>query len=185
MSLRTSKNQPDSLRCLANCGNKGTYVYVVEKNLIEILRGQLSFIYTDLQYDEAKNDKLDKYYLAIEANTKDLDKVFEQKNKLFDLLEQGIYDNITFLERMNAVTKRIQLLNDIIDEAKSKLNIKSTQSKIELPQIKGLIDYIDNIYWDSSAKEKNDFLNKIIEYANFTKTEKGLDLFQLEVFLKL
>lgn len=185
MSLRTSNNQPDSIRCLANCGNMGTYIYLVEDKLIEILRSQLSSIVSDLQYNKIKDDKLNKYYLVIKSNEKDLDKTFEQKDKLFDLLEQGIYDNKTFLERMNIITKRIEILNKSIDEAKSNLKISDNKKEIEIPEIKNLIEYIDNIYWNSSAEEKNKFLQKIIEYAVFTKTEKGLDLFQLEVFLKL
>ena len=185
MSLRTSKNQPDSLRCLANCGNKGTYVYVVEAKLIEILRSQLSTIYSNLEYHQEQHDNLEKYNLVVESNTKDLKKAYEQKNKLFDLLEQEVYDNQTFLERMKYINEKIQILNTTIDEAKSNLNTKSVSQERTLPEIKNLIDYIDNGYWESTAKEKNEFMQKVIDYAVFTKKEIGLDSFQLEVFLKL
>lgn len=187
MSLRSSKNQPDSVRCPLNCGNKGTYVYAIENRLIETLYTQLQEIYSELQYKKQATKKKDKYSALINSNKNELNKAIEQRNKLFDLLEQGIYDNKTFLERMNILSEKITLLDKTISDIEiEQNNYKSSILKTDqLPLIESFLDFIETLYWKSSAKAKNDFLHQIVKAANFTKSEKGIDLFKLELILKL
>jgi hypothetical protein len=187
MSLRTAKGQPDSMRCPINCGNKGTYLYVIENKLIEILYNQLKETHSELQYKMQPKGKKDKYAVLINSNKTELSKAIDQRTKLFDLLEQGIYDNKTFLERMNILSEKISLLNKTIDDMLlEQNNFKSSIVKADrIPQIESSIDFIEHIYWNSSAKVKSAFLHELIKYAHFTKTEKGLELFKLDVSLKL
>lgn len=187
MSLRTVKNQPDSMRCPVNCGNKSTYLHAIESRLIETLYNQLQEIYAELQYKKQATKKKDKYSAIINSNKNELNKTIEQRNKLFDLLEQGIYDNKTFLERMNILREKISLLEKTITDIEAEQNnFKSSLVNIEqIPKIENFINFIKKIYWDSTPRDKNVFLHEIVKYANFIKTEKGIDLFKLEVILKL
>ncbi len=187
MSLRTSNKQPDSLRCPINCGNKGSYVSPIENRLIDTLYNQLKEIRSELQYKKQPKGNKNKYDALINSNKTELNKAIEQRNKLFDLLEQGIYDNKTFLERMNTLSEKITLLNDSIANIEAEQNsFNSLVLKVDqIPQIESFIDFIDNIYWNSSATDKNAFLHEIVKYVNYTKTEIGMELFQLEVILKL
>lgn len=187
MSLRTSKKQPDSMRCPINCGNKGSNVKPIEERLINNLYNQLKIIYSELQYKNQPRDKKNKFDTLINSNKTELNKAYDQRNKLFDLLEQGIYDNKTFLERMNILTEKITLLEKtIIDIETEQNNFNSLILKADrIPQIEGFIHFIENIYWISNAKDKNNFLHEVVKYVNYTKTEKGAELFKLEVVLKL
>jgi DNA invertase Pin-like site-specific DNA recombinase len=187
MSLRTSKKQPDSLRCPVNCGNKGSYLNPIENRLISELYYQLKEIYSELLYKKQPKNKKNKYEALIKSNKTELNKAIEQRNKLFDLLEQGIYDNNTFLDRMNLLSEKISLLNKSIDDMEAEQdNLNSLVLKIDrIPQIESFIDFIENIYWKSNAKDKNAFLHEVVKYVNYKKTERGTDLFKLEVVLKL
>jgi hypothetical protein len=186
MSLRTAKGQPDSMRCPINCGNKGTYRYVIENKLIVILHNQLKEMHSEFQYKKQPNKK-DNYSALINSNKNELIKAIEQRNKLFDLLEQGIYDNKTFLARMNVLSDKISLLEKTITDMEIEQNdFKSSLFKADrIPIIEKSIHFIEHFYWNSEAKDKNEFLHQVVKYANFTKNEKGLELFKLEVFLKL
>ena len=82
---------------------------------------------------ESLESYLDKYKVNIElkSNTQEIDRLkFElkklqkelkenekQKNKLFDFLERGIYDEDTFLERSNILKIRIDDLKNKISES--------------------------------------------------------------------
>lgn len=187
MSLRTAKDKPDSMRCPTNCGNKGTYLNVIELRLLDILYKKLTEMHSELQYKKQQPMKKDKFSALINANKSELSKAVEQRNKLFDLLEQGVYDNRTFLERMNTLSEKIELLNKTVSDIEAEQNnFKSLTVKTDqIPAIKGFIDFIEKLYWNSTAKDKNAFLHEVVKYANYSKTEKGLDLFNLEVVLKL
>lgn len=187
MGLRTSKTLNDTIRCPISCGNMGTEIQVIENRLIKILREQLQEIHLNLQYEKPVDNKKDTYETLIKSNKKELDKTIEQRERLYDLLEQGIYDNKTFLERMNLLSNKIVMTQKTIEDIKNKLNDSKylTAKKHNIPVIKSYIDFIDNIYWESTAEGRNSFLHEIVSYINFSKTERGLDLFNLEVIIKL
>jgi site-specific DNA recombinase len=187
MSLRTSKKQADTIRCPINCGNKGSIIEHVEKKLIDILYSQLKEIHSELKYKTQVKNRSKKYSVLINSNKNELTKAIEQKNKLFDLLEQGVYDNKTFLERMSVLSNRIVLLEKTIEEIESEQNESNiSMNNIELiPTIEKAIDFIEYFYWKGNAQEKNDFLHQIIKQVNYTKTEIGFDTFNLDLILKL
>lgn len=187
MSLRTSKVQKDSLRCPINCGNKSTYVEPIENKLIDILYNQLKEIHSELLYKKQPKGKRDKYAALINSNKSEINKTIEQRNKLFDLLEQGIYDNKTFLERMNILTEKIALLDKTISDIEAEQNNYMTilVKTDKIPIIENSIEFIEQVYWKGNAKEKNAFLHQIVKHVTFTKIEKGLEMFKLDVVLKL
>lgn len=87
-----------------------------------------------------------------DINTK-IKQLNSQKSKLHDLLEQGVYDVDTFLERSNAIAEKIQNSKSVLEQHEKKLNsIKSVPTVQEvLPTLRYLIDEYDNL----SAGEKN------------------------------
>lgn len=192
MSLRAAskKNQRynrDTLRCYKNCGNMSTFVDVIEERLVNVVYQELKNIEKNFEYKD-NNKKPKKVNNTLLKNAKkELDKTYEQKNSLYELLEQKIYDNKTFLERMDILTNRIEELNDSINklEEKNKELIEQSRPKYSLKQIQEYINFIDSIYWESDANNRNKFLKKVVDHADYTKSEYGVELFRLEVFLKI
>jgi DNA invertase Pin-like site-specific DNA recombinase len=185
MGMRVNKNEKDGIRCKYPCGNKSSYIENVEKRLVDITYQYLLDIKLGFNYKTKKKKGINIIEKTIENINKDLNKNYEQKNKLFDLLEQGIYDNKTFLERMNVLTVKINDLESNLEKVQNKLSEEKVEKKIDIPMVLDAIDFIENIYYKSSAKIRNKFLREIVDYAVYTKTEKGLDTFKLEVIFKL
>ncbi len=191
MSIRTCKGKKDSIRCYKGCGTKSSYLYLVEDRLIKLLYKRLTELEYNFTYNKSEfsSHEINVINDTIICNEKELKKILNQKDKLFDLLEQGIYDNLTFLERMNKISNRIEAVEKTISEARKKqeqffINKENIENKI--PMIKSFKDYIDNVYWNNTPEEKNVFLREIIKYANYTKyPDADMDDFELQLFLKI
>lgn len=189
MTLRTSKDKKDTIRCYKSCGNMSSYTYLVEDKLIQILYRELAKLECNFKYNK-NNHKLQEINItssAIINNKKELKKASKQKEVLYELLEQKIYDNKTFLERMKTVTNKIENLNSTLSNLEKKhKRIINKKDEIEnkLPKIKLYKEFIEDIYWNSAAQDKNNFLREVIHYVNYKKTKKGKD-FEIELFLKI
>ncbi|HFL3598594.1 TPA: recombinase family protein [Clostridioides difficile] len=116
---------------------------------------------------------------GLETELKELSK---QKNKLYDLLERGIYDEDTFIERSNNISSRTEEIKDSIKTVKNRLNtVKKDNSKI-IEDIKTVL----SLYHDSDSLGKNKLLKSVIDKAVYYKSkEQKLDSFELMVHLKL
>lgn len=116
---------------------------------------------------------------GLETELKELGK---QKNKLYDLLERGIYDEDTFIERSNNISSRTEEIKDSIKTVKNRLStVKKDNSKI-IEDIKTVL----SLYHDSDSLGKNKLLKSVIDKAIYYKSkEQKLDSFELMVHLKL
>ncbi|QZY53790.1 recombinase family protein [Crassaminicella profunda] len=192
MTIRTAKGKHDSIRCYKHCGGiKSSYIYLVEERLLNMALHELERVKFEFEFreDEIDNTELKVLEAAIERSTKKLNLLKQQKNKLYDLLEQGIYDNDTFLNRMNTLSAQIDYTNKDIETAHKKLfNIQKgmTTKKDLMPQIDSSIKFINDIYYRLDAAAKNNFLKTFIDKVIYTK-EKDADQddFKLDVFFKL
>lgn len=191
MTLRTYKNKPDSLRCYKNCGNKSSYVYLVEEKVIRSLRLALTNLQHKLKYkkENVPTTEINIILTGIKETEAELTKVYNQKEKLYTLLEQGIYDNSTFLERMNKVTNLItDLENKLSQYYKNKELYYQTKEEIEetIPRINTFKEFIDNIYWESNVEDRNAFLRSVIDHVAYQKEPTAMmDNFEISITLKI
>ena len=193
MTIRTMKNKPDSIRCYKDCGNvKSSYIYLIEDRLMKIVLDELSkmkysFEYKDIEYNKDAEIQVLLHSKAELIKTRNI--LLDQKDKLYDLLEQGVYNNDTFLERMNALTGRLQELGeDIVKlEAKvSKIQAYKQKDNILIITIEESIKFIKALYPRLNPKQRNEFLKTIIEKVIYNKhKDAGKYEFNLEVYLKL
>jgi len=125
---------------------------------------------------------------TIETKDSQLIKLTQQKNKLHDFLEQGIYSTNTFLERMNTLSSRINSINKDIENLHTKissLNEGENSKKNIIPWIDKTIESIENIYWKLDVKQRNEFLKSIIDQVTYNKNKNAdRDDFELTVYLK-
>ena len=179
MTIRTSKGKQDTLRCYRHCGGvSSAYISIIEEALI----GQLEDLLYDLEcnYDyEAQRRNIDQEYEllenAIKAIDAELDQLATQKIKQYELLEQGIYDTDTFLQRSRAVAEATDNAKDRKEEALQQMD-KCIEDidKIgnSLPKIKRARDFLRESYWASDPQHKNEFLLEIIDQVVYFK-ERG------------
>ena len=113
----------------------------------------------------------------------ELDKSNLQKNKLYDFLEQGLYDNDTFLQRSQILAEKISNIKNKINELQNLKNdytqLLERKEKI-IPNIEKVIE----LYPYADINQKNKLLKSCIEKVVYYK-DKGSrkkDDFEITIF---
>ena len=98
----------------------------------------------------------------------ELEKSKRQLSKLYDLLEQEIYDTNTFIERSKIVNEKIHALEAAIKEIDSKQNIPQLAPDEAIRRL----EYVIEDFADSDPEEKNRLLHTIVRRLYYHKTQK-------------
>lgn len=177
----------DGLICpLPHCKNIGSHLYLVENAILNSLESYLEKYEETLSTYQKEDTEQELDTNNVELIEKEIEKTNQQLNKAFDLLEQGIYDNITFLERSKTLKTKI----DNLSKEKEKFSINFKRKKIEkikdiVPKLKNVIN---NYSTNLSAQDRNDLLKGVINKAYYIKTVKGKgheEEFELQINIKL
>lgn len=99
----------------------------------------------------------------------ELEKLTRQQNKLYDFLEQEIYDTNTFLKRMEILNQK----KHAIEEQLSACQKEETHPKRSPEESITQIEYVLAHFSDADAEEKNRLLHSIIIRIDYFKTERG------------
>lgn len=190
MVYRPYTRQKPHLICHnTNCDNKSSKFEYVENKLLEILEEQLNNIKNQMDIYKPKEDVnsiLSAQITSLRAKEKELSDLNKQKNNLHDLLEQGVYDIDTYLERSQNLAERIEICKNTVkhlqQSVQSEEKREHTRSRI-IPQLEHVLDLYPKT--DDPAI-KNDLLKSVIEQAVYTKEKHQIkDDFWLEVKLKM
>jgi site-specific DNA recombinase len=123
------------------------------------------------------------FYLHIEKELKEL---AGQRNKLHDLLERGVYDIDTFLERSKNLVERIENTQTAIELTFNLLRVeneKHNRKNTIGPAIKDLLERYDEI---TDIKEKNYLIKSVVDKAEYSKSHDQRECdFDLYLFPKL
>ena len=177
----------DGLICpLPHCKNIGSHLYLVENAILEALKlniKQYKKIIKDYKRESVQQDFYENNVTLIE---KEIEKTKLQLNRSYDLLEQGIYDNNTFLERSKALKEKIKNL----DHEKEKYSYEEQKKNIK--NIDNVIPKLENVINSYStmltAEEKNKLLKTIIKRVYYTKKVRGKGHeadFELKIDIKI
>ncbi|OLS34186.1 recombinase family protein [Alkalihalophilus pseudofirmus] len=191
MVRRPYTKQTEHLICHnRNCDCKSTRLSTVENKLIQALKDWLhSYI---AQWDEQPSTSPDEGNL-IEAKEqaqvnlkKKLNILHEQKNKLHDFLERGIYKEETFLERSELLAEQIKNTNKLIEISKKEL-AQATERSIAQAQIIPKLTHILEIYFTlNDAEKKNRLLKSVLDRVEYKKEKnQKLDDFDLVLYPRL
>jgi DNA invertase Pin-like site-specific DNA recombinase len=190
MVLRVYTNQRPHFICYnTRCPNKSSRFEFVENRVIEGLRNWLREYQAkwNLSKPQLKTDNvIDIRRKALQNLEKELSELEKQKGRLHDLLERGIYDEETFLERSRTITERIDTTKTAIVNAEKALNdeMQRVKAQVEIiPMVQNALDIYSEL---KSPAEKNNLLKSILEYGTYRKEkhQKG-DEFTLILFPKL
>lgn len=154
---------------------------VIEKVVIESLESYLKNYEVNISGDnEKKNTKI--YEQQLKALNNELITLNEQKLKLFDLLERGIYDESVFLERSNNLDKRINDTSTTIEKIQLIINkeIKKS-SKNNVVKFKKILDGYKKT---NDVQKKNELMKSLLYKIEYTKNKRG-EYFEVKLFPKL
>ena len=121
-------------------------------------------------FDKKTDNTLESMKYELSRLQKELKIQQEQKNKLHDLLERGIYDVDTFLERGGVVSDRIKNIEQSVITLKKEMaahsNIRTLDD--ERPIMRKLLDEYDSL----TTAEKNSLYKQIIKKITYSRTKE-------------
>lgn len=189
----TQANKPATLICSnSKCDNISSKLYIVEDKIIDALKIWLKNY--KVHYSEKNNLNSDKNKIieeSISITKKELEKENVKLNKIYEFLENGIYNNNEFISRSKAIKGNIQCLESKLKEYNSILqkNLETqNQKEIIIPKLENIIDLYYNL---ETAEDKNILLKSIIAKITYLKTEKAvkkdsnLTNFELDIYPKI
>lgn len=159
----------------AKCPTVGSLRTAAEAALLDALRLWLENYRVDAadQPDDADTSSIKTAERALARIQKGLGDLMQQKGRLFDLLEQGVYSNDVFLERSRILAGRIAeaekqemaLREHLVSLRKADLNRKSL-----VPRIQNVLDIWDTL---EEPAEKNALLKTVLDRVVYEKTIGG------------
>lgn len=156
------------LACNYCSKNYGSPLDQVESKLLAALRTWLDEYKVKIEPENKK--KVD----VLPSLMKQKAAAEQQKNRLHDLLERGVYDIDTFLARSKVLTDRIEKLEAAIKEAERQEEKTDIIPRVE----KVLLNYEK-----STPEKKNALLKAVLEKVEYEKRKKGSE-FTLRLYAR-
>ncbi|TCT23346.1 DNA invertase Pin-like site-specific DNA recombinase [Melghiribacillus thermohalophilus] len=187
------KDRSDRLRCPNHAckgKQKGVIFELVEEKVMDGLHEIVdSFEIKEkmMEHKVQHENVISLKQKALDKKRKELDQLNKQKNNLHDLLEQGIYDIETFMDRQNIITARLKKIKKEMDLLKSEIIEEEERHKKRdhiIPRIRKVLEIYHHI---ESAERKNSLLKSVIERVDFIRKPewKKKDQFEIRIYPKI
>ncbi len=192
MILRSNSRGPQYVCPIRGCPNVCSRASIVEKRIIESLTTWLAGY--RLNFSAEDEDLLSSAVRSLrgdlQAATDALDRLHTQVSRTHDLLEQGIYDTDTFLERSRVLSERIVQAEAHLAEVADQLaqaELREQSRKDIIPNVQRVIDAYSSL---ETARQKNDLLKEVLDHVDYVKDTQqhrggNLDDFELTIYPKL
>ena len=165
------------------CKKKMVKIPLIDEAVIAGLKDMIA----DFDFKVESNhdqSELTRHQEMIDIMEKELVKQEKKRSKLFDDYDDGVYTKEEFVERKQIFHQRIESIKGKIAEAKATAP-KAVNYEETIGNLKSMIECLQNP--NLSAKEKNDFLKRFIDYITFDSIDFGWARGAkpvLEIFLK-
>lgn len=182
MSRQTSKKTPPRLICNTTGCTRSTLIKNVEDRVIEVLAATLEKLKGQPEIIEDNTLKLIQLKKRISDCKKQLLILEQQQNKLYDLLEQEVYDVKTFTDRNKILAKTITTVTNQLNEYEAEFsNTNAVDLHTEvIPTIEYLISNYDNL----SPLEKNLSYKKILQHIEYARPKDNKSDFEINLIFK-
>lgn len=172
MQLAGSRSDNKQLRIhCGHCENiSAGYDYVEEAVLAGLSAWLENFKFSAEAPDAPVDTSI--YTEAISKAGAELKTLCGQISRLHDLLEQGIYDTDTFLQRNSELSTRkaeLQSKIDMLTEETVKAQRKESKETF-IPKVENVLDVYNSL---ETAEQKNKLLKGVISKVTYVRTEKG------------
>lgn len=191
----SSRTKYDTLICSVNfCDNVSSNLELVEAHILNSIREWLTEYKlkwnNGSNTDSSRQTKIKVKEKALNKLKTELETLHTQLEKTHDLLEQGVYDVNTFLERSRSVSERIDNTKKDIEILEKDLRIeiiREENSVSIIPKAEHLLEVYHKL---PDAQSKNDMLKDVLEKVIYVK-EKGIrwhgsaDEFEITIYPKI
>lgn len=148
-----------------------SHLDLVEKKVFEALQNLLNSYKLDLSSSSTNNEissLISNTEKQISLLNDELNKASSQKEKLYDFLEQGIYDQATFLDRSKILANKIlDIQNKLFELSDKKADYTTLKNRKEniIPTIQKVID----TYPNANPVDKNKLLKSCLKKIEYYK----------------
>lgn len=190
MVLRPYTTQQPHLRCYNQlCQNKSVRFAYVEDRVVRELEDWLHDykLKWDKHKPEQKEDStLDIKQTALKNLERELNELGNQKGRLHDFLERGVYNEETYLERSQNLAERIESTQKAIKDTKEAIKAERQRVRAQKDIIPTIEDVLKLYKASDDPENKNRLLKSVINHATYRKekTQRGDD-FTLVLYPKL
>lgn len=169
-------DKPATLICTnSKCDNVSSKLYIVEDKIIEALKIWLKNYKIDYELkDNSNSDNNQLIDKSIASTKKELEKEKAKLDKVYDFLENGIYNKDEFINRSKSIKDNIQSLENKLEDYSFLLqkNTKlQNEKEIIIPKLENVIGLYDKL---ETAEDKNILLKSIIAKVTYLKKEKAI-----------
>lgn len=140
----------------------------VEAAVLENIREQLAAL--DVNIENSVSPDVSVYDKSIETAEKELKNIASQITKIHELLEQGVYDIDTFIDRRDSLNKRTEALKKYIISEQER---RQTVLDSDLGKASAKIHSVLDVYESSDPAKRNELLRSIVEYIIYNKEKRG------------
>lgn len=191
MVLRPYSHQKYShIMCYSSkCPNKSARFIYVEEKLIEGIRLWLHQYKVEWESQKKVEKGINPFEFlekSLSKLNKEISDINEQKGRLHDLLEKGIYSTEIFLERSQVMAERLRAIRQSISETQNQIDKEKVAKKPYNEIIPMLENVVDIYYKTDEPAERNNLIKTVISYATYRKEKHQRDDdFSLILHLKL
>ncbi|MDN9010849.1 recombinase family protein [Brevibacillus laterosporus] len=190
MVYRPYGDHAPHLKCYNQlCTNKSSRFDYVENAIIKNLKKWLKHYKANwdaYKEPEASTSSIKLKEFAVKSLTREIKKLENQKSKLHDLLERGIYDETTYTDRSHRLTTRIDATKAAIIQAQEELRLELQKEKAQhdmIPRVETVIDLYEKT--DDPAK-KNHLIKSVLDKVIYRKEKhQRNDQFEITLYPKL
>ncbi len=188
------RNYCDVLICAEpTCHNVSSALHLVEERILQALEqwlGEYKLLWNIKSNEPRQDSQIVIKQKALKKQQSELDILYKQLNKTYDLLEQGIYNTDVFLERSRALSDRINQTKNNISAFQSDLDITMMREESAIsivPKVERLLEVYHTL---PSPQSKNDMLKEVLEKVIYMKEKStrwhgSPDDFQITLYPKI
>lgn len=177
------------IKCTECGANRGIRLDILEDVIISQLKIWVDSYAMSLDtstMESKENTTLKEYKKLLKTLETEYETLLKQKENLHNLLEQGIYDVDTYLDRSKAVAEKIELNRKSIKLVNKDIELES-KSNVSLSDIIPEIEKVLKLYPRTDImKERNDLLKQIIDRIEYYREPgKRLSKPNVKIYPKL
>lgn len=177
------------LRCKSCNENRGVRLDIFENTILDELKEILESFEQQIlsnEIESKENDRINNLNHTLQLLKKEEQELNKQKNNLHDLLERGIYDVDTYLERTQVLSNKTdenkKSINDILNLIENEKHLDINYNELVL----AIKIVLENYSETDDIQLKNYLLKSVIkEIAYYKEKNKRTAKFEVDIKLKI
>lgn len=177
------------LRCKSCNENRGVRLDILEKTILNTLNENLKYFEKQIlsnEIESKQNERVNNLNHTLQLLEKESKELNKQKNSLHDLLERGVYDIDTYLERTQILSKKSEENKIAIENTIELIEKENTININYNDLIPNLQTVLENYSKTDDVKLKNSLLKTVIdEIIYYKEKNKRNAKFEIDIKLKI